>query len=96
MLSGYSPGNYVLYSPIQKENGPRLFQPMFGFYYSGLNTNIQVTVLPTDSASFLLTPSGGIAASNNAWSYFSRNLSSIAYFTSAWNSSREWQVGKTT
>ncbi len=92
MLSGYNPGNYVLYSPMQKENGPRLFQPMFGFYYRGLSTNIQVSVLPSDSASFLLTPAGGISVANNVWNYFSKNLSSIPFFTSAWNTGKEWQV----
>ena len=92
MLSAYEPGNYILYSPLQKENGPRLFQPSFGFRYRGVNTYIHVYILPGDQTNFTLTPSAGIYANDNNWSTFLRNLTSISYFNTSWNTGKEWQV----
>jgi len=39
------PGDYVLLSATQRDNGSRLFDPYFGFAYKGLNTQVRKTIL---------------------------------------------------
>ena len=90
MLSGYNPGNYILFSPIQKENGPRLYDQYFGFQYRGSNAYISVYVTQSgQSWTQLIT---GIQVQSNTWNTVLRNLSASTYFQPQWNSGKEWQV----
>ena len=41
--------NYALVSAIQVEEGPRLFDTTFGFFYKAKNTNIKVIFVETAS-----------------------------------------------
>jgi hypothetical protein len=34
------PGDYVLFSAVQRDTGPPLFSPFFGFAHKGLNTQV--------------------------------------------------------
>jgi hypothetical protein len=45
MLWSASVGDYTLFSPVQKETGPRLFYPFFGLAYMGKNSQIRILVL---------------------------------------------------
>ena len=91
MLSAYNPGTYLIYSPIQKENGPRLFDPYFGFSYKGTNAWIKVYIFPSGQTNFTLT-SSSITVSGNSWNTYLKNLTTVSYFSSVWNTNKEWQV----
>ncbi len=45
VLATNSSGSYVLFSTVQKENGPRSFYPYFGLAYMGKNALIRIAVL---------------------------------------------------
>ena len=93
ILYANTPGYYMLFSPVQKENGPRLFDPYFGFMYRGLSSSFRVLVLQNSVLKLELTPgSSGVPVNFNNWNYFSKNLSTIPFFTSAWNTGAEWEV----
>ena len=92
VLSGLTAGQYALYSPVQTENGPRLFYSLFGFWYKGKNTKITARLFRT-TQTFDLTPSPYIFADDLRWMYFSENITTILKSTS-WASytDKEWQV----
>ncbi len=92
ILSGLTAGQYALYSPVQTENGPRLFYSLFGFWYKGKNTRITARLFRT-TQTFDLTPSPNIFADDLRWMYFSENITTILKSTSwASYSDKEWQV----
>ena len=88
MLSAYNPGTYLINSPIQKENGPRLFDPYFGFSYKGTNAWIKVYIFPSGQTNFTLT-SSSITVSGNSWNTYLKNLTTVSYFSSVWNTNKE-------
>ncbi len=45
VLATNTSGSYVLFSTVQKENGPRSFYPYFGLAYMGKNSLIRISVL---------------------------------------------------
>ena len=49
MLSATTVGDYVLFSPIQQETGPRLFYPYFGLAYMGKNAQVRIMVLKNNA-----------------------------------------------
>ena len=46
----------MLFSPIQKENGPRLFYPFFGFAYMGKLATFRVLILQNKAIQVSITP----------------------------------------
>ena len=92
ILSGTGPGQYMLFSPLQKENGPRLFDPFFGFAYMGKLASFRIIIFQNNVAQFDLTPSPNVRVGYMSWNYFSKNLSSLPFFSTSWNSGKEWQV----
>ena len=96
MLSAKSAGEYALFSPIQRDVEPKMFDPFFGFAVKGKNSKVRVIVRRiSPTASFQdLTPGTFLNVNSESWSYFSRNLSNIQFLASAWTTSTpiEWQV----
>ena len=100
LVGSASNTNYALVSAIQVEEGPRLFDPYFGFFYKAKNTRIKVIFVETASKtqhvqfdSLENTPNNEIDT-ESSWKYFSKNLSDVSFLTTAWGGSTrlEWQV----
>ena len=93
-------------SAIQVEEGPRLFDTVFGFYYKAKNTQIKVIFVETASNTqhvqldlLEYPPSSSSNLPNeiddfSSWKYFSKNLSDVSFLTTAWaaDTRLEWQV----
>jgi hypothetical protein len=92
ILSGTVAGQYMLFSQVQKENGPRLFDPFFGFAYMGKLSSYRVIIFQNSIAQFDLTPLPNVKVTSMSWNYFSKNLSSLSFFNSSWNTGITWQV----
>ena len=45
VLAGTAVGKYALFSPVQKNKGPKLLDPYFGFAYKGKSSNFRVLIL---------------------------------------------------
>ena len=92
--------NYALVSPIQVEQGPRLFYPHLGFYYKAANTRLKVILVETASGTkneiknSLANPHDGEKERHEEWQYFTQNLTDVSFLSSAWSGSTrtEWQV----
>ena len=92
--------NYALVSAIQLEEGPRLFDTTFGFFYKAKNTNIKVVFVEKASNTqhvqfdMLENPPNNEIDTTSSWKYFSKNLSDVSFLTTAWgaNTKLEWQV----
>jgi len=65
VLGATSAGSYALFSPIQKETGPRLLDQFFGFAYSGTNATIRAVLLKNGTYLLDLTPPGYLRVSGN-------------------------------
>ena len=91
MLSAKIPGTYVLQSPIQKINGLQQFNSFFGFMYSGLNSQIKVTLVQVGGLGSKtdLHPQPYLSAFDLSWNYFSKNLTNLL---APWSIGQEWQV----
>lgn len=92
MLSGYNAGSYVLFSSLQREYGPRLYDPFFGFAYMGKNSQIRVVLLKNNAILEDLTPAPSLSVSDLSWKYFSRNLTTLTNVPFAWPIYTTWQV----
>jgi hypothetical protein len=64
-----------------------------------LNFRFKIKVFINDFVSqffiqfqFDLTPSSSLIANDMTWRYFSKNLSTIPFFSNGWNTGMEWQV----
>ena len=87
-------------SAIQVEEGPRLFDTTFGFFYKAKNTNIKVVFVEKASNTqhvqfdMLENPLNNEIDTTSSWKYFSKNLSDVSFLTTAWsaNTKLEWQV----
>ena len=87
-------------SAIQVEEGPRLFDTTFGFFYKAKNTNIKVVFVEKASNTqhvqfdMLENPPNNEIDTTSSWKYFSKNLSDVSFLTTAWsaNTKLEWQV----
>ena len=92
--------NYALVSAIQVEEGPRLFNPHFGFFYKPKNTRVKVIFVEKASGTqhvimnVLENPLGNEIDREMEWKYFSKNLSDVSFLSTAWkgNSKLAWQV----
>ncbi len=96
VLSAKTAGEYALFSPIQRDSDPKMFDPFFGFAVKGKSSKVRVIVRQiSPKTSFQdLTPGAFLNVNSDSWSYFSRNLSNVQFLSSAWSSSTpiEWQV----
>ena len=92
VLSGYTAGSYVLFSSPQREHGPRLYDPFFGFAYMGKNSQIRVVLLKGSAIVEDLTPTPSLSVSDLSWKYFSRNLTTLTNSPFLWPMYTVWQV----
>ena len=97
-LTGSYIGEHKFLSEWQEEKGPRLFDPMFGFYYKAINTQFKVSLIK-ESGQYELILDIFIEKmeetdSDGGWNYFSKNLSQVDFLVESWNSDdpTKWQV----
>ena len=92
VLSGNTTGRYFLFSAMQQEFDPRLYDPFFGFAYMGQNAIIYVSIYQGSTFKYLISPSNGIQVSGMKWNYFARNLSSFPDSITTWPRFTSWRV----
>lgn len=88
VLGATTPGTYTIFSPMQKEQGPRLLDQYFGFAYMGKGGNIRSFILKNGIKTDL-TPPGFLNPAGNYWEYFLKNITSAV---DSYAASDEWQV----
>ena len=98
-LAGFEPGDYLLLSKWQVENGPRMFDSHFGFAYKARNTNVKVSLYKDGDSTPVVILDKFVDAIQKSvvdegWHYFSKNLSDVTFLKDAWDSSTEikWRV----
>ena len=91
MLKGATAGKYSLSSPIQREEGPRMFYPHFGFAYKAVNTNVKVIL--RSSAFKIVDFEVTKPLTNTDWEYYFKDLSTTPLGT-VWAGTSEyfWQI----